>query len=353
MGTLDVDVIIPVHSASRPIRRAVASVLEGTTAAVRALVVAHNIDLRVIRENLSDLADDPRVLLLDLIDGISSPAGPMNHGLGHAEADYFSLLGSDDELAPGAVDAWIEIARRSNASVVIARIDRDIQGPDPLPPTRPGRTRNLDPVKDRLSYRCAPLGLVSREQFGGLRFSPGLHSGEDLEFTAHLWFTGEHIAYARSSPGYIGHEDASDRVTNVVRSVPEDFAFLDAIERAPWFNQLTPKARRAFGVKNLRLHLFDAIYHRLTGPGGIDAHREDLDAVIDRIERMSPGSLALLARTDRAVIDAIREPRPDVELVLRLLAARWQNGLDARIPRNPLLALHPQAPYRTLRAMTP
>lgn len=353
MGTLDVDVIIPVHSATRPIRQAVDSVLSGTSAAVRAVVVAHNIDLDVIRQNLGDRADDDRVLLLHLVDGIPSPAGPMNHGLSHSEADYFSLLGSDDELAPGALDLWLRIAREDHASVVLARIDREVQGPDPLPPTRPGRTRDLDPVRDRLSYRCAPLGLVSRERFGDLRFTPGLHSGEDLEFTARLWFTGEHIAYARSGPGYVGHEDASDRVTNAVRSVPEDFAFLDAIEAAPWFARLSRRARRAFGVKNLRLHLFDAIYHRVKGPGGIEAHRDDLESVIARIERMSPGSLALLARTDRAVIDAVRNPEPDADRILRLLAARWQGGLDARLPRNPLLALHPQAPYRTIRAMTP
>lgn len=349
----DVDVIIPVHSATRPIRRAVDSVLDGAEADVRAIVVAHNIDEAVIAANLGARAEDPRVLLLHLADGIPSPAGPMNHGLDHVEAGHFSLLGSDDELAPGAVDLWLRIAREDAASVVLARIDRDVQGPDPLPPTRPGRTRNLDAVRDRLSYRCAPLGLLSREHFGALRFTPGLHSGEDLEYTARLWFTGDRIAYARSGPGYVGHEEESDRVTSAVRTVAEDFAFLDAIEESDWFERLPRRARRAFGVKNLRLHVFDAILHRLRGPGGLAAHRDALEGVIDRIERMSPGSLALLARTDRQVIDALREPQPDPDRILQLLGARWAGGLDARLPRNPLLALHPQAPYRTLRAMTP
>lgn len=353
MRELDIDVIIAVHSATRPIRQAVDSVLGGTTANVRAIVIAHNIDVDVIRNNLGTRADDPRVLLLHLVDDIPSPSGPMNHGLDHVKADYFSLLGSDDELAPGALDQWLRIAREEQASTVIARIDSDVKGADPLPPTRPGRTRNLDPVRDRLCYRCAPLGLVSREHFGELRFTPGLYSGEDLEFTARLWFTGDHIAYARTGPGYVGHEDATDRVTNAVRSVREDFAFLDVIENAAWFTQLSPRARRAFGIKNLRLHLFDAIFHRLTSPRGIEAHRGALDDVIERIELMSPGSVALLARTDRAVIDAVREPNPSADRILRLLAARWEGGIDARIPRNPLLALHPQAPYRTLRAMTP
>lgn len=351
MGNPEVDVIIAVHSASRPIHRAVASVLSGTSAAVRAIVVAHNIDEAIIRSNLAELADDDRVLLLHLVDGIPSPAGPMNHGLAHATADHFSLLGSDDEFAPGAIDEWLRVARDGHASAVLARIDREVSGPDPMPPTRRGRTTNLDPVKDRLSYRCAPLGLISRARFGDLRFTPGLHSGEDLEFTARLWFTGERIAYARRGPGYIVHEDGADRVTGAARPVTEDFAFLDAIDGAPWFTSLSRSARRALGVKNLRLHVFDAILLRLREDGGIAAYRKALLGVIDRIERMSPGATALLARADRAVLDALSSEHPDADEIERLLGARWSGGIDAVLTRNPLLALHPQAPYRTLRAM--
>ncbi|GAB6857050.1 glycosyltransferase family 2 protein [Microbacterium xylanilyticum] len=353
MGTPDVDVIIAVHSATRPIRRAVASVLAGGTASVRAIVVAHNIDEEIIRRNLADLADDERVVLLHLADGIPSPAGPMNHGLDHATADYFSLLGSDDELAPGAIDRWLAIARKQHASTVLARIDRELSGPDPMPPTRRRRTADLDPVKDRLAYRCAPLGLVSRERFGDLRFTPGLHSGEDLEFTARLWFTGEHIAYARAVAGYVVHEDGTDRVTSAARPVAEDFAFLRAIEDSSWFARLGRRARRALGVKNLRLHVFDAILLRLRSPEGLAPHRDALIAVIAQIERMSPGAIALLSRADRAVFDALRAESPDPERIEQLLGSRWAGGVDALLTRNPLRSLQAQAPLRTLRAMTP
>ena len=351
MGNPEVDVIIAVHSASRPIHRAVTSALAGTRASVRVIVVAHNIDEAIIRTNLAELADDDRVTLLHLVDGIPSPAGPMNHGLDHATGTHFALLGSDDEFASGAIDEWLRMATQERASVVLARIDRELSGPDPMPPTRAGRTTDLVPVKDRLSYRCAPLGLVSRKRFGDLRFTPGLHSGEDLEFTARLWFTGDRIAYARRSPGYVVHEDGTDRVTAAARPVDADFAFLDAIDGAPWFTALGRRARRALGVKNLRLHLFDAILLRLRDDGGIAAHRAALLGVVDRIERMSPGSRALLSRADRAVIDALGSEHPDADEIERLLGARWAGGLDAVLTRNPLLALHSQAPYRTLRSM--
>ncbi|MGH3703140.1 MAG: glycosyltransferase [Agromyces sp.] len=352
MSEYDVDVIIAVHTASRPIRRAVASVLDHTASAVRVNVVAHNIDAEVIRRNLAEYASHDGVRLLSLSDGIPSPAGPMNLGLERATAPYFALLGSDDELAPGALDSWLAIARTTGATTVLARIERVLSGTDPYPPVRRGRTRDLDPVKDRLAYRSAPLGLVRRTEFGELRFTAGLRSGEDLEFTAALWFTGSRLAYDRGGPPYIAHEDAEDRVTETNASVADDFAFLDAIHRAPWFASLSRTERTALGVKTLRVHYFDAIGNRLASPGGIAAHREALDRVITRVERMSPGSVALLARVDRKVIDAIRSPEPDPDLIRSLLAARWQGGpLGTLMTRNPLLAFHRQAPYRTMRSM--
>ena len=117
-----VDVTIAVHSASRPIRRAVASVLDGTEAPVRVIVVAHNIDPAIIRDNLGDLATDDRVLMLDLQDGIRSPAGPMNAGFANSTAPFIALLGSDDEFAPGALDSWLRVQRSTGASTVIPKI---------------------------------------------------------------------------------------------------------------------------------------------------------------------------------------------------------------------------------------
>ncbi|MGV2983047.1 glycosyltransferase [Microbacterium sp. AGC85] len=350
MSEYEVDVVIAVHSAARPIERAVSSVLEGTKAHVRVTVVAHNIDPEIIRGNLGTLADDQNVRLLALADGIRSPAGPMNVGLEAATSPYVSLLGSDDEFAPGAIDSWLAFATETGATSVMARIDRQTAGPDPMPPTRRGRTRELDAVKDRLAYRSAPLGLISRERFGDLRFTPGLGSGEDLEFTSALWFTGSHIAYDRRTPGYLVHEDGGDRVTFAVRTVAEDFAFFDAITSSDWFPSLRRAQREALGVKTLRVHFFDAVLIRLNSAEGLAAHREALDHVIRTIEGVAPRAVALLSRIDRAIIEALRAPEVDAERILELISARWGRSFSALLPRNPLLAFHRQAPYRTLRA---
>lgn len=352
MDDFEVDVIIPVHSATRPIARAVRSVVENGVSRARAIVVAHNIDPEIIRGNLRELDTLPEVLLAALNDGIPSPSGPLNHGLDLASAPYFALLGSDDELAPGALDSWLRISRQTGATTVLARIDRELSGVDRLPPTRLGRTRELDAVKDRLTYRCTPLGLVSRDAFPDLRFTPGLHSGEDLEFTAELWFRGRHIAYDREGPAYIGHEDEPDRVTQVSRTVEQDFAFLDAIEASAWYGRTSRAQRTALAIKIIRLHYFDAVLSRLDAPEGFEAHRSALDALLTRLQRMSPLALSLVSRADHHAIRVIRDSESTPTAVRAALEGRWTGGpIGMKVPRNPLLALHRQAPYATLRAM--
>lgn len=54
-----VDVTIAVHTETRPIARAVGSVLDHTVSPVRLIVVAHNIDAAVICAGLGSYAADP------------------------------------------------------------------------------------------------------------------------------------------------------------------------------------------------------------------------------------------------------------------------------------------------------
>lgn len=347
-----VEMTIAVHSAARPIARAVASVIEHTTAPVQVNVVAHNIDGDVIARNLGAYAEHPSVRLLTLNDGIHSPAGPMNLGLAQSRAPFVALMGSDDELAPGAIDSWLALQRETGATTVLARIRIGERGTDPYPPVRRGRrTRDLDARKDRLAYRSAPLGLIDRARFADLRLTEGLASGEDLAYTAELWFTGHAIAYDLTGPPYIVNDDATDRVTAAPRPVLDDFAFLDAIEATPWFRRLGRRDRCALAVKVLRVHFFDAVLARTRVPEGIAAHRADLLAVLDRLEHLAPGVTSLLARVDRRVIDELRAPSPDPTAILQLIDARWNyRTAGAVLPRNLLLAAHPQAPLRTLGA---
>lgn len=347
-----IDVIIAVHSARRPISRAVASVIDHTEAAVRVNVIAHNIDPDIILANLGEYAAHPNVRLLSLRDDIPSPAGPMNLGLDRATGRFVSVMGSDDELAPGALDSWLARQRATGATTVLAKIHITSRGMDPYPPVRMGRRRQrLDAVKDRLAYRSAPLGLIDRARFPNLRFTAGLPSGEDLAYSATLWFTGENITYDMDGPPYRVHDDAGDRVTFSTRTVAADFAFLDALEETPWFEGLSKRERTALAVKLVRVHFFDAVLARAKTAEGIAPHRDDLREVIERLSGWSPQAVRLLALVDRDVVDEVLSAEPDDARVLRLLGKRWAyRSPAALLPRNPLLALHRQAPLRTLAA---
>lgn len=347
-----VDVTIAVHSQSRPIARAVASVVEHTAASVRVNVVAHNIDPQIIEANLGAYASDPRVRLLSLRDGIPSPAGPMNHGFAHSDAPFLSLMGSDDELAPGAIDSWLAMQRETQAEVVLAKIRLTDGRPDPYPPVRGGRrTTRLDGRKDRLAYRSAPLGLIDRARFGSLRLTEGLASGEDLTYSLTLWFTGRSIAYDLNGPAYVVHGDAEDRVTSAPRPVAEDFAFLDELEHLPWFASATRAQRLAIVTKTIRIHVFDAILSRTRTDEDLRDNRSELLALLDRFSRLAPGVSRLLSRADRAVFTELATSTATPDSVLASLSARLVYMSPATLlTRNPLYALHRQAPFRTLFA---
>lgn len=345
-----VDVTIAVHSSTRPIARAVSSVLDHTAVAVRVNVVAHNIDPEIIRTNLGTYADDPRLRLLVLADAIPSPAGPMNFGFASSTAPFISVMGSDDELAPGAIDSWVELQAQTGAEAVLARIQLDTGRTDPYPPVRNGRrSRELHARKDRLSYRSAPLGLVDRSRFGDLRLTEGLLSGEDLCYSMTVWFTGKHIAYDLDGPAYIIHADAADRVTSDPRPVEQDFAFLNELETLPWFAKGSKADRKAIVLKLIRIHVFDAILARARTPEALAANRSELLALLNRLEQIAPGSTTLLSRADRAVFDEVRDSLSTPERIALALDKRhvYLSPLTL-LPRNPFRALHRQAPFRTL-----
>lgn len=346
-----VELVIAVHTSTRPIARAVASIVDHTVADVRVTVVAHNIDKAVIAANLGAYSEHPKVRLLALRDGIPSPAGPMNFGITESPAEFVGVMGSDDELEPGAIDSWLKLQRSSKASMVMARIQNVGGGVVPAPPARPFRRRNLDPVKDRLSYRSAPLGIYSRKVFPDLRFSEGLASGEDLPFVTRLWFSGEGIAFDRKGPAYLVHSDAEDRVTSDPRPVRDDFEFLERIMATTWISRLTQVQREAFGVKLVRSHLFDALVNRAGAEIWADGEREALAAVAEKVLTWAPGTRRLLSRLDQRILEMILDPESSIEGAMDLIRQRWNyRSLQVLAPRNLMLSFHRQAPLRTYAA---
>lgn len=345
-----VDVVIAVHSATRPISRAVASVVDHNTADVRVIVVAHNIDPEVIRGNLGDYATHSNVWLTDLQDGIRSPAGPMNFGFSVATATFVALLGSDDEFAPGAIDSWLATQQASNAQAVLARITLPDGRTDPYPPVRRGRrVQHLDATRDRLAYRSAPLGLIERARFGALRLTADLESGEDLVYALCVHFTADRLAYDLGNRGYVIHDDSTDRVTFAPRELSRDFAFLDVLEAEPWFGRLPRAARTAILLKIARIQLFDAIASRVTTVDDLTRNRASLLAMAERLFQQAPRARHLISLADRRVLRLLARPGSTPTELLQAINDRHRiYSLRTMLPSQVWLVFAAQAPFRTL-----
>ncbi|MCY7289634.1 MAG: glycosyltransferase family 2 protein [Cryobacterium sp.] len=350
----NVEAIIAVHTSTRPIARVVASIVNGTRVPVAVTVIAHNVERAAVVSGLGALSELPTVRVLELQDGIPSPAGPFNFGLACAEAEWVTLVGSDDELERGAIDSWLSTAEALHADFVIPRIHHVGGRDEATPPVRrgPPQTRLVEPVRDRLPYRSAPLGLMSMRAFGHLRFTERMRSGEDLAFVLQIWFSGRPIAFNRSGPAYLVHRDQNDRVSFDPRSAAEDFAILDDTIGSPWFARLTRRQRRLIVLKFLRMQVLDAVAIRL------DRNVSEIDLAVlsksvSRLHDSAPDAARYLAQVDWEVIEDLRCGRWEPESWRLLFDRRW-NPRDpgASLPHRLALAAHPDSPARTLAAQS-
>lgn len=344
-----VDLTIAVHSTARPIERAVRSVLDGAHARIRVTVAVHEIDQRLIEEKLPWA--DGRVRFLQVRDGMRSPTGPFNAGLAAAQAPWVGIMGSDDTLEPGAIDSWLALAERSGAAAVMPRVRFVEAGAVPTPPTRPGRTSALDGVRDRLSYRSAPLGIFSRSRFGDLRLPVGVPSGEDIPFVTALWFSGAPIAYDRRGPAYLIHDDAGDRTSKATRPVAEEFTWLGVLLADEAYLRLSAVQRASVAAKCLRINLFGSVLSRGEPGDWSPADRIDLAAMAERLIEAGGGIHHVLSRRDRALLDAILDPGVPAPHLIELAHARRRFASPgALLPRRLRLAFHREAPLRMAAA---
>ncbi|NUU31081.1 glycosyltransferase [Arthrobacter sp. C9C5] len=351
-----VDVVIAVHSSTRPVARAIASIARAGLAVnapggVRVTVVCHNISRAEIEKNVpAELASATR--FLELRDGIPSPAGPFNHALDQATAEFVCILGSDDYLEPGALRQWLELARRHSSAMVIAPQRHADGTPVRTPPVRVGRRFKLDPVKDRLSYRTAPLGLLRRSEIArlGLEFSTELRTGEDQLFSAKLWFGGGRIDYGRGTGKYVVGADAQDRVTAQRRDIGELFAFALELVAHPWFVALPLAQRQALVTKLLRVHVFGVVLPREEQGGWTDADREEFARVTRTLLAAAPGAEQPLSIADVRLLRSILAPGPSAEMLAAATARRRFGRPETMIASGVAAQLRPEAPLRFMAA---
>jgi hypothetical protein len=351
-----VDVLVPVHSASRPIARLVESVLRWNRLAVRIIFIAHNISVAEIASALGDWAADERVEIVPFSDGVVSPAGPLRYGLLRVKAPFFCKIDSDDYLAPGALDSWSAVQRASGADIVMAsmRVAGSLRN-YPTPPTRPMRRNFLDPVKDRLAYRSNTMGLIRTSYAQLAAPSTGLVTGEDILPSLRLWFSGAHIVASSPEFCYLVGDDASDRVTAQLHPVGQELAFVPGVLNDLALLALDSVSRASIVTKLLRVQIFGAVERR-SGHEWTDTELQELASLTESLVAFAPQSKAVLSRSDAALLRVIVAKSPNTtEMrsgILRSLgeSRHHYERAGALVPNDFTKLLHRDAPLRFLAA---
>lgn len=317
-----VDVVIACHDPSRPLERAVRSLLASDAAreTVRVTVVAHGLAAEAFERRLTGIRGEWRVV--EHHDGVASPAGPYNRGLALAEAEYCAVMGSDDFLEPGAIEAWIAAARSGRADMVVAplRIDGQPVMFNPLP--RPRRTTALDAARDRLFYRSAPLGLIltSTMRRLGLTMTEGVPVGEDIEFGVRLFAEASRVDFPFRAPCYVIGTDARERTSHTPLTIEQTMQPLDRLLDGDVPARLSPAHRRALAVKLVRISVLGAARSRPRPEDWRPGDAEALADLLDRLVRLDARALDPLSRQERTLTDAIRS-RPTAEGIVAGVAA--------------------------------
>ncbi|MBT1003028.1 glycosyltransferase family 2 protein [Paenarthrobacter sp. DKR-5] len=322
-----VTVVIAVHQLNRPVRRAAESaLLAGLSGQVKVLVMCHGIPSAEVQALLADLPQED-LEIIEFADGIPSPAGPKNAGLDRADTCYVAILDSDDYLEPGALAAWIAQADETGADAVIAPIRMQSGVLDLTPRLRAVRRGRLDPVRDRLAYRTVPFGLMRRSSVEklGLRLTPGVRTGEDIDFSLHLWFGADRLEMGRPGPRYIMGEDAVERVTSHVLPLAEEFRALGQVLQAGWLKDLRRGARQAVAVKLLRIHVLGALLRRGADFPWVEPDRAALAAAVEEIMAFAPGAERPLSVAERRLVRLARSRHLDREHFAAALRG-WPGG---------------------------
>ena len=309
------DIVIAIHDPTRRLDRALSSLLDGDDP-IRVTVVCHGIEASAVADQIP--ADRlGRVRVVEFSDGIPSPEGPFNRGLDLATGPYVMIMGSDDFLEPGALTAWLAHAQAANADAVLAPL-RHQEGRLLLNPlVRPGRRTRLNPVKDRLFYRSAPLGLLRRSvlEERKLRFTEGARTGGDLAVSCALWAANIRIDFDRRMPAYVIGADAGSRVTMTRR--PMQVLLEPALDviHSEWGRSQPLDIRHSLATKLLRINVLGSVLSRPTPEAWSDDDLSETREAIAVISGYAPSGLSDLTRADQALLDELRRSDLDATTV--------------------------------------
>jgi len=343
-----VDVVIAVHDPSRPLARAVRSVLNDAVEGVRVLVVCHGSPVTAFADARAEVGEGP-VEWLEFTDGVRSPTGPFMHGLRASTAEYVTIMGSDDLLESGAVAAAVAHLAEDRPDALILPLRHQSGEVLRNPLARRGRVRSLDPIRDRLAYRTAPLAFMRRGLLTELelQLTPGVPAGNDIEFSAKLWYSGARVDFHPADPSYVIGADAVTRVTTAPRPAAVELTALRLLLTRQWLREAPQRVRTSLMTKIIRIHVLGPVLRRASENALSD---DDITAYADVIragQRIAPRAVRPFSRAERGLLDALVDEDKRSGSVSNALARHRSAGRFARlIPRDPFAAIHRESAIR-------
>lgn len=363
------EAVIACHDPERPLERVVTSILEQRDslrergAGLAVTVVAHNVGADQLAAALSPEITE-QVNFLELQDGIFSPAGPINLGLHSSTSTWVTTIGSDDTLAQGSLAAWYERGLQTGAASVLAPI-RLPHAMVRTPYLRPGHRELLDPIRDRLAYRTAPLGLLRVDALQSVGFAyteAGLRAGSDIEPGLRMWFRGGAVTYPYGAPAYLVSEEmGGDRVTSAVGRLRTELGWFGPLMVQDWLHEASPEERQEIATKIARAHLVPAVRRRVADlsfpaaeedPDALDRWTADdartMGAALASLRMLTGAPLRALSRAEVSLLTAAAEATTAAEA-----AAAWNGyltgvALDRVLPIRLRDSLRPSARPRLL-----
>ncbi|MGM7678221.1 glycosyltransferase [Microbacterium sp. A94] len=343
-----VDVVIAVHDPSRPLIRAVQSVLHDGVDGVRVIVVCHGLSISAFADARAMFAASP-VEWIEFSDGVRSPTGPFTRGLRAATADYVTIMGSDDFVQPGAVATAVAHLGADAPDALVLPLQHQSGEILRNPLTRRGHVRSLDGVRDRLAYRTAPLAYLRRGILDelDLELTADVPAGEDIEFSAKLWYSGARIDFHPSDPAYVIGADAETRVTAAPRGARVELTALRLLLTREWLTTASASVRRSLMIKVLRIHVLGPVLRRASSntltTDDLHAYAEVVRAAL----RIAPRSSRPFSRADRDVLDVLATTPLNSAAALAAATAHTSAGRIARlIPRNPFAVVDREGSFR-------
>ncbi|MFF4752990.1 glycosyltransferase [Streptomyces sp. NPDC002514] len=319
--TPDVTVTVIVHNDAARLPRAVASVRRQTH---------RNIEIIISDDHSTDetpfvaralAAQDDRVRCLRLARNSGGCSAPRNRALETARAPYLMFLDSDDELPATAVGSLLAAHREREVDFTmgaVRRIRADTGRRSTWMPHLVAERRTLAGIEDdpRLFFEHLSTSKMYARTFldrHDLRFPEGIHY-EDQLFTAQAYCLAKaftiipepvyhwYIApYATADAASISNQ--RDRLDNVRDRIHVQ-RLIDAFLTDSGHAALREDKDYKFLKHDFRLYAGDLPYR------DEEWLRAFAELTVPYVSALAPGAFARLPRTERVVLQLVREGRP-------------------------------------------